>query len=793
MIAWKTGNEKRERKSSVIPESELLLLDRSLLVGDIVKMNPRDSMSGRVVGSSMRVTLRPPIPWPTAVSRHKPPLPEEARSSNSLDESSYLRDVPSYELIPSTTWESGNFVVYRDWAGRIENVEDEITLRLGDGSLVVVADPSDIIADGMEPPYENDFVRTKKSNLRRGRWIFGAYNPNIDPSGHIARVRILSMGVRWLGCRLWLPDKPPEVPVNTVRPPYVLDEDILESGAVRLYDRSATVLGYRFESAKGNDTADMLGGDRVRFKDLGAAASKYPLLQPVPKTSSLGLDINTFIVAATKTEVTVLWQDLTTTTCASTSLIPYIDLDSNEKWPTDMVLSREAPTKGLMAEGVRKFGVVQTVDSKERTATIRWMGEMADAAGADQVHAYNEDIDTSGMLETLSMYELTTHPALARQLGDFVLVVPIHEQDGYDWCGMIVGLGLDGTVTVRLGASETPKDIQVPFQAAYVLFAAADEAQDEEDMMSEYESVSEDEDMISIDENEIPWRNENDEIVEEGDGQGWTTDDNEDEDVEDKMAEDKGEQNMEEGEGADVEMQDTGWKKTTENGTETGGAKNGIAATSLTETGLQQDAEQLESVPKQHSASTQGTSSKAFSYSTMFADDLAPPGFEILEGAAPDDHHFSDRTSAPDSQRLRRITKEHRILRSSLPDGVFVRTWEGSLDLMRVLILGPLETPYELAPFVIDLCLANFPRSPPEAFFHSFTDGRGPINPNLYEDGKICLSLLGTWPGDDKRDTWSPANSTILQVLVSLLGLVLVREPYFSPFPRFFVTAHHTH
>lgn len=60
-----------------------------------------------------------------------------------------------------------------------------------------------------------------------------------------------------------------------------------------------------------------------------------------------------------------------------------------------------------------------------------------------------------------------------------------------------------------------------------------------------------------------------------------------------------------------------------------------------------------------------------------------------------------------------------------------------------------------------------------------WTDGSGPVNPNLYEDGKICLSLLGTWPGSDPSDTWSP-KATILQVLVSLLGLVLVENPYYN-------------
>ena len=108
------------------------------------------------------------------------------------------------------------------------------------------------------------------------------------------------------------------------------------------------------------------------------------------------------------------------------------------------------------------------------------------------------------------------------------------------------------------------------------------------------------------------------------------------------------------------------------------------------------------------------------------------------------------------------------------------------MDLFRVLIVGPRDTPYALAPFVFDIRLpSNYPREPPSVFFHSWTaetsDMQGKVNPNLYEDGTVCLSLLGTWNGDeDKGESWTPGKSTVLQVLVSLLGLVLVREPYYS-------------
>ena len=41
------------------------------------------------------------------------------------------------------------------------------------------------------------------------------------------------------------------------------------------------------------------------------------------------------------------------------------------------------------------------------------------------------------------------------------------------------------------------------------------------------------------------------------------------------------------------------------------------------------------------------------------------------------------------------------------------------------------------------------------------------FNPNLYADGKVCLSLLGTWHGGDATEKWDPLRSTLLQVSVS--------------------------
>jgi ubiquitin-protein ligase len=64
------------------------------------------------------------------------------------------------------------------------------------------------------------------------------------------------------------------------------------------------------------------------------------------------------------------------------------------------------------------------------------------------------------------------------------------------------------------------------------------------------------------------------------------------------------------------------------------------------------------------------------------------------------------------------------------------------------MIAGPDDTPYAGGLFEFDCFMPiEYPNKPP--LMHLRTTGGGTVrfNPNLYNDGKVCLSLLGTWPG----------------------------------------------
>ena len=139
----------------------------------------------------------------------------------------------------------------------------------------------------------------------------------------------------------------------------------------------------------------------------------------------------------------------------------------------------------------------------------------------------------------------------------------------------------------------------------------------------------------------------------------------------------------------------------------------------------------------------------------------------------PEDHAYGHRTAR--QVPLKQVQKIWAQL-MHLPPGIYVRAFEKRMDLLRAVIVGPQDTPYDGFLFWFDLRLPEtYPRKPPSMRYHAWGLASR-LNPNLYANGKVCLSLLGTWHGPG----WDPESSTLLQLLVSVQGLVLVAKPYFN-------------
>jgi len=97
-------------------------------------------------------------------------------------------------------------------------------------------------------------------------------------------------------------------------------------------------------------------------------------------------------------------------------------------------------------------------------------------------------------------------------------------------------------------------------------------------------------------------------------------------------------------------------------------------------------------------------------------------------------------------------------------------------DLLSVAITGVDGTPYSDALFLFDVQLPEkYPSIPP--LVHFLTFGAGEINPNLHKTGKVCLSLLNTWPTSDPSEKWG-SHSNVLQVVLSIQGKIQLCYDY---------------
>ena len=87
-------------------------------------------------------------------------------------------------------------------------------------------------------------------------------------------------------------------------------------------------------------------------------------------------------------------------------------------------------------------------------------------------------------------------------------------------------------------------------------------------------------------------------------------------------------------------------------------------------------------------------------------------------------------------------------------------------------MIGPENTPYNYGYFFFDVFFPeDYPFSPPTIKY--CTQGLNVrFNPNLYVNGKVCLSLLNTWHGPQ----WTSCNS-LLSILLSIHSTIFINNP----------------
>jgi len=115
------------------------------------------------------------------------------------------------------------------------------------------------------------------------------------------------------------------------------------------------------------------------------------------------------------------------------------------------------------------------------------------------------------------------------------------------------------------------------------------------------------------------------------------------------------------------------------------------------------------------------------------------------------------------------IDPDNSIYESS--PGCYVCINDADINNHQIMIIGPEGTPYENGFYMFDFTYnKNHPFEAPYVKYLT-TDGTVRFNPNLYSNGKVCLSILGTWAGP----AWEPTMS--LRVVCEYLRSILTENP----------------
>lgn len=122
----------------------------------------------------------------------------------------------------------------------------------------------------------------------------------------------------------------------------------------------------------------------------------------------------------------------------------------------------------------------------------------------------------------------------------------------------------------------------------------------------------------------------------------------------------------------------------------------------------------------------------------------------------------------------KRILTEMKTLVSSPPDadGIYIKFNQDNIFKIYAMILSSKDTPYTHGYWFFEITIGpNYPFEPPVFKFRTLNSNVR-FNPNLYTDGKVCLSVINTWSGDG----WKP-EMTICSVLRCIQSMVLIENP----------------
>lgn len=350
---------------------DFLLFERGFLHGDIVSLvSDPSGRIGKVVNVDMTVDL----------------------------ENIYgckIRNVCSKNLQKIRSVSVGDYVVLGAWLGKVEKLVDRMTILFDDGTKCelkadgpekIVSLSPDLIEDPPYTFYPGQRVQIESSLSRSTHWLCGIRKDKQE-KGTVYSVDAGFVYIDWLCCAITNGEKGPT-------PPCVQDS------------KNLTVLSsYPYANWQLGDWAVLPVEQSLPFKwhkqseMLTQSGDHSPSFQQIA------------VISKTKTRVDVLWQDGNHSLALDSNvLFPVNIVDAHDFWPDALVLEKGTVDDDSRVSGVQKWGVVRSVDPKERTVKVKWCNYSLDLI----------DSEKEQMEEIVSAYELVEHPDYSFCLGEAV-------------------------------------------------------------------------------------------------------------------------------------------------------------------------------------------------------------------------------------------------------------------------------------------------------------------------------------------------------------------------------------
>eukprot|EP01091_Cochliopodium_minus_P021003 TRINITY_DN940_c0_g1_i2.p1 TRINITY_DN940_c0_g1~~TRINITY_DN940_c0_g1_i2.p1 ORF type:complete len:1041 (+),score=370.45 TRINITY_DN940_c0_g1_i2:396-3125(+) len=742
LVGWTTGELTKEDPKN------LTVLERYVSLGDNVQRIPKEKDEPLMLGSVTSISMF---------------LDIETKNNG------ILKNVHCENVKHIHPFQKDEFVISKKgkWIGRIFNTLCDVTILFEDGAACIIpeADNSVLKVIGGNQNKQDDeqgdemsnmtycpgdVVRANKAVLKEAQWISGKNN-NKRGMATVVEVKPTMVFVDWFTNGSW--DDKDEFPPGECGPKDITVIDPFEKFNWGIGD----VTYLRKGLIEGKDL------DQVQKSEFEGT----PMATLKAKNNNKGASIKTFITNSTGkvnslcTFINVLWQDGTVSEkISSTSVYPVYETSEKDFFPNEYVNSIDT----------NDFGVVQRVNVKDSTCDIKW---------------HPERVETG-----VSLFSIREHAFNQFRLASCVIKLPGQDKTPKNWVGFIIGAS-EFKVQIKWNSGEiTDEDPNT-----LMILPMTDDDDDELMDGEGFEGEDEDEEkgdthnqsdfVFSFGESKVlkPTKLESfNQALEETEklvivlfGETWNM----------QCA-----QMMNSLDTFSVQFPDVTFvyvnveefKPAEANDSTTYPSFRVIHKKKVLSTFESSDENQLkgeierwsQTVGKPTTTTTNtNTETSTGEISSVGSSTNNLEQFLILQGT-PTKHAFS--FQHPEVVSAKTVLKDFECFSKFLPSGTYVRVFESRLDIFRVLVFGPENTPFAFTPFIFDVQVpSQYPKVPPNIFYNSLVSEK--LHPNIFVNGKVCSSLIGT---HEEGKLWDGNKSNLLEVMVELNDILTDSEPYYS-------------